>query len=363
MRRKNRIGIPGLCCLLLALALSACGPEKPAEESLPVETTAAETPAPEDMVYLSMATSGNWSDILRGDLWNEYCEKLKEWSGGRMVMQGYFGGSLGNDLELIEGISEGTLCLINMVPSYQISVVPEAALLDTPGVFSSPEEYNYFIDNYYMDTLQSYYHRKGLRLLISSAFDFRVLTSNKPVRSMEDLKDLKLRTMETKYHVAFWQAMGASVLSMNFNQMRLAIQQGLLQAQENPMGYMVSSRLSDVQNQVIRTRHVLMISNFLMNEKQYEALAAEDRDLLQRFLEEMSRDLVEKQPMEDADLSETLTAQGIEIYDASEDIREAIETVGQPVVLDMLRKDLGDDVVDDFLEKVQRAKAAFPGEG
>ena len=356
-RKKWRLA--GIClgCTLLA----ACGKGSGKEPAVPAETTAetVQESGEEETVYLSMATTGNWSDILRGDLWDEYCRKLTDWSGGKLVMRSYFNGALGNDLELIEGVAEGTLCIINSVPSYQISVVPEAALLDVPGLFESPEEYNIFIENYYMDTIQSFYQAKGIRLLVSSAFDFRVLTSNTPIRSMQDLKDLKLRTMENKYHIAFWQAMGASAMSMSFNQVSLAIQQGFLQAQENPLGYMISSRLSEVQDQVVRTNHELMVSNFLMNEEQYQALSEENKEMLQRFLEEMSRELVQQQPTEDAMLSEILQGEGIRIYDAPEDIRRAIAEKGKPVVLDLLRDDLGEEVVEDFLEKVEQAKAAY----
>ena len=350
--------------VLLCAVLAGCSGEKKMQPE-PAESTEAVTESAEreDKVYLSMATSGNWGQILRGNLWDSYCRKLEEWSDGRIVMNGYFNGSLGNDLELIEGVREGTLCIINSVPSYQTSVVPEAALLDVPGLFESTGEYNYFIENYYLDTLQSFYHRKGIRLLSSSAFDFRIMTSNTPVKSMSDLKGFKLRTMENKYHIAFWQAMGASVFSMNFNELRMAIQQNLLQGQENPIGYMISARLSDVQDNVILTNHVLMISNFLMNEEQYEALSEEDKALLQKFFDEMSRELVEQQPAEDRKLLENLLEENIQVYEAAPEIREAITEKGQPIVLEMLRKDLGDDVVDDFLAKVKEAKENYSGIG
>ncbi len=357
MRRRKFFAAVGV--LLLTAMLSSCqgSREKTAPSQVPETSQVSEEGG--EKLYLSMATSGNWGQILRGNLWDTYCQKLLEWSDGRIVMNGYFNGSLGNDLEIIEGVKEGTLCIINSVPSYQISAVPEAALLDVPGMFDSTGEYNYFIENYYKDTLQSYYHKKGIRLLSSSAFDFRIMTSNTPVRSMDDLKGFKLRTMENKYHIAFWQAMGASVFSMNFNEFRMAIQQNLLQGQENPVGYMVSARFSDVQNNVILTNHVLMISNYLMNEEQYEALSEEDKELLQRFFDEMGRELVEQQPAENEKMLRNLREEGIEVYDAAPDIKEAIIERGQPIVLEMLREDLGDAVVDDFLEKVKEAKADY----
>ena len=366
MKKYISIGL----CLIMTVILAGCGSsghtEQNTEKTLPAsvaETEAVKTdaPSPSDTVWLSMATSGNWEDIARGEIWNDYCEKLSDWSGGKLQIRSYFNGSLGNDLELIEGAKEGTLSIINSVPSYQISVVPEAALLDVPGLFDSTAEYNYFVQNYYMPTLVDFYLAHGLRLLSSSAFDFRVLTANTPVRSVNDLKGLKLRTMENPYHMAFWQALGASAISMNFNQVRLSIQQGILQAQENPLGYMVSSDLLAVQDQVVLTNHVPMINNFLMNETQYQALSEENRELLARFFKEMNEELVNRQPDENEKLVKDLSGKGINIYDASDDIKAAIKNTAQQVVIDMLRKDLGDDIVDDYLEKVAQAKAEFAG--
>lgn len=370
MKRSGMRTAALMLFLMLSLAFFGCSRETDPQKGTSTDaaaaaeqtSSAAEEKTSEDVIYLSMATSGNWDDIARGRLWEEYTRKLSEWSGGKIQMRGYFNGSLGNDLELIEGVSEGTLCIINSVPSYQISVVPEAALLDVPGLFDSIEEYNYFINNYYMETLQSYYQRHGIRLLASSAFDYRVMTSNRPVRSSGELQGLKLRTMENKYQMAFWQALGATVISMNFNQARLAIQQDLLEAQENPLGYMVSSGLSDVQDQVILTNHVLMINNYLMNEEQYQALSEENRVLLHRFMEEMNAELVKEQPQENAKLMEQLRGEGIEIYDVSDDIRNAIRNAAKNHVLEMLREDLGGAVVDDFLNKVEQSKAAFAKE-
>ena len=146
---------------------------------------------------------------------------------------------------------------------------------------------------------------------------------------------------------------------MNFNELRMAVQQNLLEGQENPLGYMVSANLAEVQDQVILTNHVPMISNYLMNEEQYERLTEKQKALLRRFFDEMEGELVQKQPVEDAQMLEQLREEGIHIYDASDDIREAVLNRGQPIVLDMLREDLGDAVVDDFLDKVESARESY----
>ncbi|MCD8009247.1 MAG: TRAP transporter substrate-binding protein, partial [Lachnospiraceae bacterium] len=271
-----------MICLALLLGLTGCGTTKETENSTSAaQSDTAETSRTaeeseegeeEDVVYLSVATSGNWEPIIRGELFEEYAEKLLEWSDGKLVMKIYYNAELGSDLELIAGVQEGTLCIVNLVPAYQTSVVPEAALLDIPGLFESTEEFNYFIENYYWDQMQSFYNEAGIRMLTCSAFAFRQLTSNQEISSLSDLQGLKLRTMEVEYQIAFWQSMGATVIPMSWQEVRLAIQQGILDAQENPIGYVISANLAEVQNYITLTNHMPMVSSYLMNEEQYQAL-------------------------------------------------------------------------------------------
>ncbi len=364
-----------IVCLAFALALSGCGTsEKTAQENTSAvqiaeateEASSAtdeseEETGEEDVVYLSVATSGNWENIIRGDLFEEYSEKLLEWSDGKLVMKIYYDAELGTDLELIAGVQEGTLCIVNLVPTYQTSAVPEAALLDIPGLFETTEEFNYFIENYYWDQMQAFYNEAGIRMLTCSAFTYRQLTSNREISSLADMKGLKLRTMESEYQIAFWQSMGATVIPMSWQEVRLAIQQGILEAQENPIGYMVSTNLAEVQDYVILTNHVPMISSYLMNEEQYQALSDENKKLLQRFMDEMSQELVEQEPAEEEEILEDLAAQGVHILEASEDIQQGIQD-GKEVVIEMLRGDLGDPIVDDYLARVEEAKEAYAEE-
>lgn len=155
--------------------------------------------------------------------------------------------------------------------------------------------------------------------------------------------------------------MGATVIPLSFTEVRLAIQQGILDAQENPLGYIITTNLIGVQDYVILTNHLPMISTYLMNEEQYQALSDENKKLLQRFMDEMSQELVEQEPAEEEEILEDLAAQGVHILEASEDIQQGIQD-GKEVVIEMLRGDLGDPIVDDYLARVEEAKEAYAAE-
>ena len=142
-----------IICLMLAgsCILSACSRSAESES----ETSAVDTTQEENQVLsLSVATVGNWEGIVRGKVFDEYAEKLSEWSDGTMEIKLYDAGSLGDDKDLIEGVKLGTLNIINSCPAYQTDVVPEAALLDAPGLYTSIEQYNIMMESGYMDVMQ-----------------------------------------------------------------------------------------------------------------------------------------------------------------------------------------------------------------
>ena len=301
-----------------------------------------------------MATSGNWENVVRGKLFEEYVEKLTDWSQGRMLIQLYDNGALGDDLQILEGVRSGTLNIINCVPSYLSPAVPEAALLDIPALFGGPEAFNAMMDAGYQEVMQEYFSQNGLYLLSCRAFDMRQMTSNVPVQEPADLEGLQLRTMETEYHVAFWRALGALPIPMSFNQVWVALQLGSIQGQENPLYYLESARLSEVQDYVVLTNHLPMISCYVMNLDQWEALAPQYQQLLQRFMDEMEAELLEETQAQNQEILAFSREQGLEILEISESLRGLMQEARE-VVVQMLREDLGDETVDQYLAAVNQA--------
>lgn len=349
MRKRFLIGL-----LLCVLMLSGCA--NPVNRSVyPLQPKETEEQPEKEVTYLSIATSGKWEGILRGDLMEKYCKKVEEWSDGTLILKMYYNGALGGDLELIAGAKKGTLNIINCVPTYQAPAVPEAVILDTPGLFNSIEEYNTFMEGDYGKVMQSYYEKAGLHLLSGRAFTYRVMTSRFAVTTMKDMKNLRMRSMEDNQQVTFWQSMGCTVTPMSWPSVRTAMQQNILAAQENPLAYMISSNLQDVQGYVLLTNHMLMISSYLMNKEQYDALSEEHKAILDRFFEEMETELILGEAAEEQEMRQMLEKRGIVFTEPSEEIRQGIAS-GRDVVLQSIRKKLGDTFVDEFLEALEESR-------
>ena len=104
-----------------------------------VETGETQTEiAREEVLHLSISTAAFWEGTAVGEALEKNCEKLEEWSEGTIDICIYDGGVMGSDSELIPGVQQGTLSIVNSVSAAQVSVVPEAALLSIPCIFDSP---------------------------------------------------------------------------------------------------------------------------------------------------------------------------------------------------------------------------------
>ena len=337
--------------LVLLLGLAGCS--APMEEI----TTEAPAKAPEtDSVRLVMATSANWTGVLRGEVFEKCCDALEEWSGGKLTMDMYDAAKLGGDIELINGVKLGTLNIVNTVPAYQKEAVAEAALLDAPGIFSSVEQYNQMMDDGYLEIMQEYYRDAGLELLESYALSFRQLSSNKPVYTIEDFKNLRIRTMESPYQSLYWSSLGAVAMPLPYSEVYIALRQGTVDAQENPLYNLVSKRFYEVQKYLILTNHVPMVTNYVMNKEQYDALSEENKALLARFMSKLKEEDIQMMPQEDAKQLQQLQEEwGMEVIVPSNDLLEQMRS-GNAELLDQLRADLGGEKVNDFLAAAEKAR-------
>lgn len=341
-----------LLAVLAAAMLSSCQTSDRENET---ETSAVTEPEKE-VLHLSIASAAYMEGVVTGEVALDAMEKIEEWSGGTIEIVLHDGGELGGDDILMQGVVQGTLSIVNAVSSAQVETVPEAALLGIPCMFESTEQFNRLIESEYGERLQEYYNKAGLQLLACFGDNYRNLTANLPITSIEEIKGLKMRTLDNPYHIAFWQALGADASYYNFNDLYTALQQGTYEAQENPNTAIIGARLYDVQDYVINSRHVIIDNIYVMNKAQWDALTDEQQRLIQRFMEEIKAEQVSRGPenykLMDQELVDTY---GMTIFEPSEQFLEEL-AVGKEAVIELLRRDLGDGVVDEFLAAVEAVK-------
>lgn len=319
-----------------------------------VETGETQTEiAREEVLHLSISMAAFWEGTAVGEALEKNCEKLEEWSEGTIDICIYDGGVMGSDSELIPGVQQGTLSIVNSVSAAQVSVVPEAALLSIPCIFDSYEEYNQLLQGEFFDTLQTYYNKAGLQLLCCFGNEYRDLTTNRPVYDVEDLKGMKIRTLDNPFQIAFWKSFGMEASYYRYNDLYAALQQGMYDAQENAVSAILGGRFYETQKYMIRTQHVVIDNVFIMNKKQYDALSEDHKELLKRFFDAVTEDVLQVTEEKDMIAEKDLTDRyGMEIIEPDQTFIAKLKQGCEPAIA-LLREHIGSEIVDQFLEALR----------
>lgn len=282
----------------------------------------------------------------------KFKELIEERSGGKITIELYTGGQLGGDNEMFQGCRDGSIDIITSMSSGLVDFVPEEAIFDLPNLFPNVETMRAVLQGDFMDTMNDFNKAGGFMVIGYSDAGFRQLTSNKPVRSVADFSGLKLRTMNNQYHMAYWQALGASPLPMDFNEVYMGLQQGTIDGQENPYMNIVGNSMQEVQDYIVETNHLGHIIIVCMNNALYDGLPENVRNLVDECIAEAVQYGNERADESIAEYKKICEDAGCEIISLSEDDLAQMQEAAS-VVYDMVRQNLGEELVNEVLASVE----------
>lgn len=210
----------------------------------------------------------------------KFAELLKQKSGGAYTADVYPSGQLGGDRELLQSCQAGDIAFVLQTTAPQVNFVPKLSVFDLPNLFPTIQVARNSIDKF-LPTVAKEYEKAGFKILGIGDQGFRVMSSNKKVEKLADFKGIKIRTMENKYHIAYWKALGANPTPLPWGEVYLSLQQGTIAAQENPLEVIVAGKLYEQQKYAILTNHVVHSITITMSKKIYDKLPAEDQKTIQ----------------------------------------------------------------------------------
>jgi tripartite ATP-independent transporter DctP family solute receptor len=212
-----------------------------------------------------------------------FAREVETRTNGRYKIQNFYAGALGAERESIEGLQLGTLDLTMTSTGPVPNFVPEIAILDIPFLFRDYGHARAVLDGPIGQDLLKKFDAKGITALAWGENGFRHMTNSKrPVNVPEDLKGLKMRTMENPVHIQAYKAFGIIPTPMAFTEVFTALQQGTVDGQENPVSVITSAKLDQVQKYMTLTGHVYSPALILMSKAQFDKLSAADK---QAFLD------------------------------------------------------------------------------
>ena len=207
-----------------------------------------------------------------------FAKEVEKRTNGRYKIQNFYAGALGAERESIEGVQLGTLDLTMTSTGPVPNFVPEVAILDIPFLFRDYPHARATLDGPIGQEMLQKFQSKGLVALAWGENGFRHMTNNKrPVNVPDDLKGLKMRTMENPIHIQAYKQFGILPTPMAFTEVFTALQQGTVDGQENPLSVISAGKLGQVQKHVSLTGHVYSPALILMSKAKWDKLSAADK--------------------------------------------------------------------------------------
>ncbi len=244
----------------------------------------------------------------------KFAEVVKAKSGGRIEVQVAPSAQLGDDAAMVTALRTGALDLSANSQGAVANAVPEYAAFGMPFLFGNAAQAFKLLDGPLGKELADKSAEKGLIVLGYWDNGIRHMTNSKrPIGKVEDLKGLKMRTPPDPVTVDIMQALGADAQQIKFSELYVALQQGVVDGQENPIMNIHASKLYEVQKHLALTGHKFEMTPFLMSKRTWDRLSAADRKIVQEAAAEATALQRRLSQESDDKLLADLKAKGVQV--------------------------------------------------
>lgn len=346
---KKRI-IAMLLVAVMVLGLTACGGKK-AETNEGGETPKAEASGEVYKIKLH-------HDLVEGTAQDLGAKKFKEIveekSEGRIEIQIFANNTLGTDTEAAEMMQSGSLeCAL--LPTAKLSgFYAPLQVLDLPYMFTSREAlYGTLDDADFKAALFTPMEELGFHGLNFWESGFKQFTANSLTVAPEDFEGLKFRTMESPLIIAQFKALGANPIPIDFGETYNALQQGVVDGEENPLVSIVNMRFYEVQTDCVISNHAYLAYAFLFSNKFWETLPEDLQQIITEAADEAVKYEREVTIENEEALIKTIADSGTTVTYMTEE-QTAVMTEAMLPVHEEFRDVVGSDLLDLTYELVEK---------
>lgn len=305
---------------------------------------------------------GSWGTVDNGAV--TFKRLVEAQSGGRIKVEIYPNCQLGSEREMYESVIMGTTQMTWCSSAPITGWVPEVMVFSMPYVFSNPTVAFKVLDGEFGQELSNLVMKKvGMRFLGYGHIGFRHFTNNiKPVRTPEDMKGMKIRTREDPAEMKIVSSLGASPTPIAWGELYTALQQGVVDGEENPTSMIQVAKIYEVQKYLTLDGHVFGVNPITINEKFYQSLPEDLKKIVAdsaRTAVMTYRGLIEYGNGLDL---EDLAKKGMEIYNPTPDELGKFRAATQGPVREFVAGQIGDAWVNKLLKAVEEAEKEYAAE-
>lgn len=241
--------------------------------------------AGERPIILKMTCTNSTTHPIVRALNEKFIPEVERLSNGRIEVQLFDNAQLGGERDTLEQLQAGMTQMMTISPVLG-SIEPAMNVLDLPFLFKDEAHVDAVVEGPVGMEILKDLPSKGIVHLGWVENGFRVITNSiRPINSLADLKGLKIRTPEAPISVAIFNALGANTTTISFSELYSALQQGVVDGQENAYNTLATERYFETQKYVCESNHMMGVVAIVASNKWWVTLPAD----LQEAIREATR--------------------------------------------------------------------------
>lgn len=247
--------------------------------------------------------------------WAEWAaDEIEKRTEGRYEIDIFPASSLGKQADIDEGLTLGTVDIVYTGVQFAGRDYADVGLLGAPYVFRDLDHWKAVRDSeLFSEIAQGYQDQTSHHIAALNFYGSRHTTSNKRIDTPEDMRGLKIRVPDAPLYMMFPEAQGANATPIAFAEVYLALQQGVVDAQENPLPTIQSMKFHEVQDYVVMTGHITDSLVTIVSGNVWSGLSDEDKAIFDQVLAEAAEGVTADVEKSEQDLVEYFKGEGLEI--------------------------------------------------
>jgi tripartite ATP-independent transporter DctP family solute receptor len=229
----------------------------------------------------------------------------------------YPASQLGKEVDLDQGLALGTVDIVILSAGLAAKQYPPIGVTYYPFVFRDAEHLlKYMKSDTYKKLAKGYADEVGHQIVATNYYGTRHTTANKPIEKCADLSGLKMRVPSIPAFLAMPKACGANTAPIPFAEVYLALQNGTVEAQENPLTAIEAKKLYEVQKHIILTGHIVDQLNIVVSQSRWASLSDEDKAIFTEVMQEAAARASQKIVQREQELVQFFKDEGLTVSEA-----------------------------------------------
>jgi TRAP-type transport system periplasmic protein len=277
MKVKKVFHVLSSLFLTTSVLLAGCGSESAKPQSGGEERSSKKA----ESHTVKLATVFGTDHPLNIALVEKFKPIVEEKSGGTLKVQIFDNNKLGGEKEVYDGVRNGTIEM-GVVSTIMSSEVEKMSIGDWPFLFKDVDHAKkVFTGPIGKEIASEFENKAGVHVLAWSANGFRAFSSNKPIKSIEDFEGLRLRMPNNPNYIKLGELLGANVNPMPLPEVFTALEQKVVDGQDNPIATVKANGWYEVQTDILESKHIFSPLEHIVSDKLWKKLTPDQQKVLQ----------------------------------------------------------------------------------